>query len=308
MFWGSVVLAALLVADGDAAVSPGVNRGAKTDGVTLTFLDGGKVVFRYRYGGVPYKPYADLFVSPAGVNILRDSPEDHKHHHALMYAVTVDGVNFWEEAVAPGVQRGEPPVWTARGFTQRIDWVRPADSAILLAEDRRIVLLSPAGAEVSLIDWTSSFTLPEGKPQAEITGSHYHGLGMRFLVSMDQGGRFEFSEGADAGEAVRGTENLTRARWCAYAAQADGNPVTVAVFDDPANPRHPAWWFTMTSPFAYLSATLNLHREPLVVRDGESVALHYGVALWDGSPAKDDIETVYALWLNASRRGTETSR
>ena len=43
------------------------------------------------------KPYADQLFSPAGVQVLRDSPLDHKHHHGLMYALAVDGVNFWEE-------------------------------------------------------------------------------------------------------------------------------------------------------------------------------------------------------------------
>ncbi len=43
------------------------------------------------------KPYVDQLLSPAGVQVLRDSPSDHKHHHGLMYALEVDKVNFWEE-------------------------------------------------------------------------------------------------------------------------------------------------------------------------------------------------------------------
>ena len=39
---------------------------------------------------------------------------------------------------------------------------------------------------------------------------------------------------------------------------------TVAVFDHPTNPRHPATMFTMPN-FAYISATLNLMKEPLKV-------------------------------------------
>ena len=53
--------------------------------------------FAYRYVQSPYKPYADRLVSPAGTQILRDSPSDHKHHHGLMFALSADGVNFWEE-------------------------------------------------------------------------------------------------------------------------------------------------------------------------------------------------------------------
>ena len=32
-----------------------------------------------------------------GENLLRDAPHDHLHHHALMYGIRVNGVNFWEE-------------------------------------------------------------------------------------------------------------------------------------------------------------------------------------------------------------------
>ena len=39
--------------------------------------------------------------------------------------------------------------------------------------------------------------------------------------------------------------------------------MTVAMFDHPTNVRHPANWFTMTEPFAYLCATLGLQHETL---------------------------------------------
>ncbi|MBW7939136.1 MAG: hypothetical protein H3C63_10135, partial [Candidatus Omnitrophica bacterium] len=45
------------------------------------------------------------------------------------------------------------------------------------------------------------------------------------------------------------------------------------------NPRFPATWFTMTQPFAYLSATLNLSREPLAVKKGEDLDLRYLIVL-----------------------------
>ncbi|MHC4656117.1 MAG: DUF6807 family protein, partial [Planctomycetota bacterium] len=53
---------------------------------------------------VPFKPYVQQLFSPAGVNILRDAPADHLHHHALMFAVKVNGVNFWEETPTAGKQ------------------------------------------------------------------------------------------------------------------------------------------------------------------------------------------------------------
>ena len=79
-----------------------------------------------------------------------------------------------------------------------------------------------------------------------LSGIHYYGLGMRFLTSMDNGGRF-FNADDKPGDVIGGDQRLTPTKWCAYTAKADGKPVTVAIFDHPANLRHPAKLFTMTS-------------------------------------------------------------
>ena len=264
-----------------------------------------RLLFCYQYHNVPYKPYVRWFSTPSGVNILRDAPHDHKHHHALMFAVTVDGVNFWEEYKAQGRQahlsldnfridrHNDTP---QAGFTEQINWINPRNNQFLLREHRTIetYLLKEAG--VSLMTWQSGFQLPPGKKSAELTGSHYFGLGMRFLQSMVAGGKF-FNSDKKKGKIFRGSERLCRALWCAYSASADGQPVTVAMFDHPANPRHPAAWFTMTDPFAYLSATLNLHQQPLKIETGKLLKLRYAVALWDGTVDRNRIEKLYRQWI-----------
>jgi hypothetical protein len=113
---------------------------------------------------------------------------------------------------------------------------------------------------------------------------------------MDKVGTFENASG-QPGETVRGDERNVPAAWCAYSAEADGKPVTAAMFDDPTNPRHPATWFTMTTGFAYQSATLNLYKEPLTVTKDAPLTVRYGVALFDGRVGKDVIEKTYQRWL-----------
>ena len=73
--------------------------------------------------------------------------------------------------------------------------------------------------------------------------------------------------------------------------------ITCALFDHPANPRHPNKMFTMNQPFAYLSATLNLWKEPYPLKPGEPLKLCYGIALFDGAPTAADIEKIYQQWL-----------
>jgi len=284
----------------------------KTDEPFVTVSAGDRILLRYRYANVPFKPYVQELFSPAGVNILRDAPADHLHHHALMYAVKVDGANFWEESQTAGqqVHQSFPDVRTdvkidvendkrcqmrQATFTENIGWVKPGSKQLLLKELRTIEVRQGTDIGATLLAWQSKFELPEGKESATLTGAHYHGLGMRFVKSMDTGGRFTNADNKP-GTVFRGDEKLVRAKWCAYTATAKGKSVIVAMFDHPQNPRHPATWFTMTKPFAYLSATLNLHKEPLEVVPDKPLVLRYAVAVLDGKVETEQIDKLYRQW------------
>jgi hypothetical protein len=73
--------------------------------------------------------------------------------------------------------------------------------------------------------------------------------------------------------------------------------VTVAMFDDPGNPRHPATWFTMNAPFAYLSATLDLQAKALTITKDQPLNVRYGLALWDGEVPPADIQRLFQTWI-----------
>ena len=269
---------------------------------TIWIRAGERPLLEYRFGNVPYKPYVKQWFTPGGVNILRDSPSDHKHHHAMMYAVGVDGINFWEEAGNPGKQlhRGFDRVGTfARpeaaeaGFTERLDWVA-ADGRLLLRERRTLKALMGEMPDASVLIWKSRFT-PPGR-DVELTGRHYFGLGLRFVESMDRVGQFLSADGKP-GETVRGTERLVPARWIAYTAPVEGKPVTVALFDHPANPRFPAGKFTMTQPFSYMSATLDLKAKPLPLKADATLDLRYAVVLWQRETKPAEVEAFYRRWV-----------
>jgi hypothetical protein len=279
------------------------------DAATISIFDGDRPVFRYRSTGVPMKPYADQLFSPAGVQVLRDSPSDHKHHHGLMYAVKVDNVDFWAEFTSQyGVQRPQSlsgikatthdGVGQA-GFVQQLNWIGPASPKPMMVERRAINVLSAADLDATLVQWCCCLQTPPGKDSIVVGGDHYFGLGMRFLVSMDRGGHF-FNADDKTGSIVRGDELLTPTKWCAYTAKADGKTVTVAVLDHPGNLRHPATMFTMNTPFAYMSATRNEWKQPITVKAGHPLKLCYAVALWDGEVDKATVEKLYQRWLKFS--------
>ncbi|MCY3020823.1 MAG: PmoA family protein, partial [Planctomycetota bacterium] len=243
-----------------------------TGDTAVTAKDGDQVVLEYLYGGVPFKPYVRQFPSPGGLNVLRDQVADHIHHHALMYAIKVDGVNFWEEVANCGkelhksfsnVKSVSAGGLSSATLTEQLEWVG-ADAKPLMQETRQLTVYRSPDLGASLLTWRARLSPAEGRPEIKLGGNHYHGLGMRFLACMDKVGEFFTPEGKIGGEAVRGDEKLTKGTWCAYAAEANGKPVTAVMFDHPNNPRE-VLWFTMSAPFAYMSATMNLHREVLPV-------------------------------------------
>jgi len=278
--------------------------GVTPDDGALVVRVGDRVLLRYRYEGVPYKPYVQQLFTPEGVNILRDAPADHLHHHALMFAVAVDGVNFWEEQQQPGRQRhqsfthyvkaGDANMPDAAGFDEQLEWVNPRTDDLLLQEVRTIRVCQTKDQNATVLQWVAKLSPPAGKDSVTLTGSPYFGLGMRFVVSMDSGGQFVNAHGQTGVE----NTNDKLAKWCAYVAKADGKVVTVAMFDHPDNVRHPATWFTMEKPFAYLSATLALYKEPLKITAAKPLVLKYGVALWDGQVQTEQIDKLYLRWVD----------
>lgn len=279
------------------------------NGATTVTVDG-EPLLEYYHQPNPTKLYVSRWFSPGGVQVLRDSPHDHVHHHALMYAIGIDDVDFWTEGTPRQCGRQLSKAYSTastvdeRGkgeavIKQRVNWVAPAQE--VLAEEARTIRAHIGAVDgASLLTWRFKLCPAEGRESIKLWGRHYFGLGMRFVQSMDEGNSEFLMAGGAEGTPVRGTEKLTRCAWCAVHGNVQGKPVTVAMFDAPSNPRHPAAWFTMTRSFAYVAATLQLHEDPLVVTHEESLHCRYGLALWDGTIGREGIENAYRKWLQLS--------
>jgi hypothetical protein len=253
----------------------------------------GKPLAQYVFVSVPFKPYFDELRTPSGMNILRDAPWDHLHHHGLMYAIKVNGCNFWEEVNENyGKQNTRPLTFSPVHIESELGWTDP-ETNLLLLESRKINFDQKNNA--TLVDWQSTFSSVVDTVLGGGEGGHYYGLGMRFLKEMDKDGRFFNNTGKTDGEVTAGGERLTPCRWMAYTAKVEGQPVTVAVFDHPSNPV-PMTAFTMGDTgqqFAYISATMNMHRKPINLRASQTMAVKYRVAVWDGEVSPETVEECY---------------
>jgi len=270
------------------------------DQSTVKISAAGKPVLEYKFADVPFKPYVAQLYTPSGVAMLRDSPFDHKHHHSLMFALAADGIDFWAELPSCGKQIHKQITTSDDGIKQQLEWTSPKNKVILL-EERSVTVNQGKDLSATLLTWRTRLQVPAGKDEVKLTGSHYFGLGVRFLISMDKIGTFINSSG-HTGEVVRGTERLAPAKWCAYSAPADGKMVTVAVFDHLSNLRHPNRMFTMSEPFSYISSTLNLWKESYMLKAGKPLELCYGIAAWDGKVDSPEVERIYQKWLEELKK------
>jgi hypothetical protein len=255
----------------------------------------GKPVLAYVFDPQKYKPYVQALNTVAGYGVLRDTPGDHLHHHALMYGIRVNGINFWEETAGCGVQKvveSRPPeiLKDAAGLPQArlmqvLYWLAPGDAFLpnsnapaLLIERRTLTLtVDPAKRETALL-WNSEFEVGPGTNVVTLAGANYHGLGMRFLEELDALAVHLTPDGNP--DLANTRQDVSVHRWEAVAFNDPGKPATIALFGLPGNARADAHYFAMKTPFAYLSATQGLDQEPLVYHRGERFQLNYLVTTY----------------------------
>jgi hypothetical protein len=310
----TLVLASFL-AIGLSSHAAAANRppAVTVDANSISIHAGSTPLLKYRYGDVPFKPYVSELFTPGGLNVLLDAPPDHLHHHGLMYAVAVDTVNFWEETPTAGRQAEGPAPQVviaqhgggpSAGFIVGPVWLDSAGRRGELAERRTIEVCQTTKLKATVVVWRSDLSVPKAKQSVTLSGSHYFGLGMRFVRAMDAGEFFN-ADGRE-GTIFRGEERLVQSNWCAYTAAIDGKPVTVAMLGHPDNPRRPTTWFTMAKPFAYLSATLNLHEKPLTLSAGERLVLRYAVVAWDGKADRDRVDQACQWFVGDYSQASKT--
>lgn len=253
----------------------------------------------------PSKPYIAQLFAPGEkpLALLEDSPPDHFHHHGLMFALRVDGTDFWKEKGIKNAGREEPVETKAEedksGYVRLLRWTA-TDGTPLLAETRRVgVRVSGEGVDaVHWLDWQSVLTPAAGRDAVRLSGDHYFGLGMRLAPAWKEKGGFMWQD-TTGQKVVRGDEKLTPGGWCAVHCVIDGRAVTVLMLGHPGNAR-PVRWFTMSKPFCYLSATTGLDEKPEQLLAGDHWALRYGVAVMAGNPDRSRLEKLAADWQTFS--------
>ena len=212
------------------------------------------------------KPYGALYVGPevqkpyfyplraaSGQIVTRMYPmenvpgesRDHRHHRGLWFTHgDVNGFDFWAET-APASKQGRVRlnriVGVGSGETRGslhvlFDWVDP-EGRVLLTEDRTMTFQTAPGLRT--IDFDATLT-------AKVTvrfGDTKEGTFAIRLAEPLRGakggtGRMVNASGAETEQNVWGKPSP----WVDYAGELGGEKVGIAIFDHPANLRHPTFW------------------------------------------------------------------
>ena len=261
----------------------------------------------YAFATNQFKPYVRELYSLTGVNVLRDAPADHLHHHGLMYAIRVNGVNFWEEHGQPGIQKPVRLLNRSSGydsrrrprarFTHLIHWVSSAEASPLLIERRTLtVTIDEVIGEVAL-RWQGAFEVGRGTESIKLHGSAYNGLGLRLPQAFDHVARHMNS--ASAPYTPEQKWDVTAATWSAVSHTVEGRDVMVALFNGSSNKGAPRF-FTMLNPFAYLSVTQNLEDHPLEYTARNSFAVDYLLAVYSEKKSSQFLNERLQRWEKES--------
>jgi hypothetical protein len=270
----------------------------------------GRPLLVYAFAGNQFKPYVKELYTLQGDNVVVDAPPDHLHHHGLMYAIRVNGNNFWEERDQPGYEKsfsllppqsgrsasGLPQAW----FTQVVLWVPYKDVAVadprsvaLLVESRTLTLTVDEALQEVALDWHADFKVGAGAPTVTLAGANYHGLGLRLPAAFNLVAQHQNSQNAPPTN--RGGE-VTPARWSSVSHRLNDHDITVAVFGHPETDGKLPMFFTMVQPFTYLSVTQGLDKATRQYSAGDKFSLDYRVVSYTEHRNPEFLQKRYSTW------------
>ena len=199
-------------------------------------------------------PYVHPITGPGGIPMTRGFPmspgaheaQDHPHHRSLWFAHgAVNGVDFWHQG---GRIEHESflSLVGAQSYAELTANARWVDgSGATVCRETRVVRIEDRGDE-HLLDFEITLRAGNGPLVFGDTKEGSFALRLRPELRLDgpvAAGELRNSH-RDRGADAWGK----RARWVCYQAliagdaMGAGNPMGVALFDHPKNPRHPTWW------------------------------------------------------------------
>ena len=269
------------------------------------------------------KPYSTFFLAPdgnkpyvwplrtaTGLIVTRRFPmekfpgetSDHPHQRGMFFSHgDVNGYNFWATEPGSGIpkmgsmalKKVEAVGGDRSGLIHAVFEGRDPAGKPIMEETRSITFYS--GSPLRIIDYEIVVKALDPLTFADTKEGTF---GIRLAPSMteDKGGRMVNAQGAATEKNVWGK----RSEWVDCYGPVEGQTVGVAVFDHPANPRHPTYWHARA--YGLLAANIFGVRDftgdktqngSMKVAAGKSIRFRFRVVVHPGDAQAAKIAALY---------------
>ena len=323
---GYLLAIAMLLSYGLATAAEGTVKFKKRADSIEVLIDG-MAFTTYYFGRNSPKPYMAPVRSARGTVVTRGFPmrtdipgerHDHPHHRGLFFAHgDINGIDFWGEGQVTNASQtvngvyyptaGELP--TGRTVFQKLGRVKShgnsgtvkaefelegTDGKVMGAETQEYTFSGDATSRT--IDCVFTLTANQGVP-LKMVDTKEGTFAIRVVNGLTAPNlKMVNSEGKVGVDEIWGK----RANWVDYSGEVDGEPLGIAIFDSPANIKHPTYWHARdyglfaANPFGEHDFCHDTRRDGSVtIAKGESLTLRYRVLIHHGDAARARIAAAY---------------
>lgn len=279
----------------------------------LSITIAGKPFADYVYEGYS-RPFLFPLLGPGGLPMTRNWPlkegvpneeQDHPHHKSFWWAHgAMNGVDFWSESKEAGktvhdgfleVKSGE------RGLIKTKNKYLSKEGKVICT-DRRVITIH-ASENPRIFDF--HITLEAG-PDGLLFGDTKEGtMSVRLAETMRVKGKVAKGH-IITSEGVKDADTWgKRAKWVDYYGPVEDKIVGIAIFDHPANLRHPTWWHVRdyglfgANPFGIHDfEKKEKGAGDLKLGAGETISFNYRFILHEGDASAAKIAQAYEKYIS----------
>ena len=278
----------------------------------------GQLFTEYFFKDVP-RPYCYPVIGPGESPMTRNWPmkdvpgeeHDHVHHKSLWFTHgSVNKQDFWAEGKMSGkiVHDGFIEVKSGKQsgtIKSKNKWVA-VDGNVVCTDTRTLRIYAPANDKERLFDFEVEI---QALDKDLVFGDTKEGtMAMRLAETMRLKGKVGQGHIVNS-EGVRdGATWGKRAAWCDYYGPVNDKIVGVAIFDHPANPRHPTWWHVRdyglfaANPFGQhdFESLPDKTAGNLTVPAGKSITFRYRFYLHTGNEQEGKVAEKYKDYVKSN--------
>jgi hypothetical protein len=285
----------------------------------------GKPYTTFYYGPEVAKPYLYPLRAPSGIAVTRAFPmekvagesTDHPHQRSMWFAhQSVNGLDYWNNEfsyesnpktkgkmghifvtkvgkIQSGPKTGE--------IDETSEWKQP-DGTVVLNEDRKMIF--HAGGPDRVIDFDFLLTAKQDVTFGDAKDGVF---GIRLASELEEPNPKSIAEPKRSGVLTNAEGGKTekevwgkRSGWVDDSGTIDGQPVGIAIFDNPANPRYPTYWhargYGLFANNIFGAHEFSGGKEPdgsMKLKPGETLRFQYRVVIHPGDAAGAHIADLF---------------